>query len=358
MIEEVSKVSFSYPLRKGFKRMCDLFLDFVFQRFCRNIYEIVSGIYDRMDDIVSQIEKISVDVEELHVRQKQDILPWLDNIQKRQEKDLIPWLNNLQKEREADAIGHSKAIQSLEQRIMKLVDELRVRQKQDILPWLENVSKSIDEELRPLLMDTCKKTNRCYDDRYGELGVNYFDWENYFRGSEEIVKKRFEVYVKHFKSGGRILDGACGRGEMSEVLKERGFSVVGIDLCHEMVKYCQSKGLDVAESDLIDYLEKLDNDSLDGIFLGQVVEHLGGRYFIKLLRLCKQKLKKGGVLLVETLNPQMPAIFGGPYYMDFTHIFPIHPLVIDYLLKSEGWSESMMVDTSHPELDYAWKGVK
>ena len=44
--------------------------------------------------------------------------------------------------------------------------------------------------------------------------------------------------------------------------------------------------------------------------------------------------------------------------MDFTHIFPIHPLVIDYLLKSEGWSESMMVDTSHPELDYAWKGVK
>jgi len=222
----------------------------------------------------------------------------------------------------------------------------------DITAWLTNLQRQAD--------DTFKMAKRCYDDRYGNLGISYFDFENHFRGDEATIAARFELYLQHFERQNcrKVLDIACGRGEMTGLLLGRGYDVTGVDLDPEMVEHCRGKGLPVVEADAFAYLEQSPDDSWDGIFIGQLVEHLGGRGFIRLVRLCQKKLRKGGVLIVETLNPQNLAIFQSAYYIDMTHVCPIHPLVVDWLLRSDGWAESCGVETACPDIDYAWMGIK
>ena len=232
------------------------------------------------------------------------------------------------------------------------VGGIRCRQTEDILPWLGNLQAQVE--------DIGKKALRCYEDKYGDLGISYLDFENHFRGSPEVIKKRFSLYLQHFERNHckKILDIACGRGEMLELLREHGYEAVGIDLNPEMVRNCQGRKLPVDMADVFSYLEKEPDESWDGFFLGQLVEHLGGRGFIRLMRLCQRKLRKGGVMILETLNPQNLAIFQSAYYIDLTHVYPIHPQVVDWLLKTDGWSYSLQVETACSDLDYAWKGVK
>ena len=49
---------------------------------------------------------------------------------------------------------------------------------------------------------------------------------------------------------------------------------------------CRQKGLDAEVADLFDYLAALPEDSLDGIFCSQVVEHLPPERLPEMIRLC------------------------------------------------------------------------
>ena len=105
-----------------------------------------------------------------------------------------------------------------------------------------------------------------------------------------------------------------------------------------MVGYCISKGFDVQKIDAILYLEQLPDKSLDGIFIDQVVEHLEPAYLVKLLRLCYQKLKYGYYLFAETVNPLSLYSFAN-FYIDLTHIKPVHPETLKFLFESSGFRD-------------------
>ena len=111
-----------------------------------------------------------------------------------------------------------------------------------------------------------------------------------------------------------------------------------MDLDADMVAYCRSRQLDVEQSDAITYLEKLEDKSLDGIFIDQVVEHLEPEYLIRLLALCYQKLKFGYYLVVETVNPLSFASFVN-FYIDLTHKRPVHPETLQFLINATGFRE-------------------
>jgi O-antigen chain-terminating methyltransferase len=116
-------------------------------------------------------------------------------------------------------------------------------------------------------------------------------------------------------------------------LEENGINAKGIDINEDMVIYCQSKGLNVEKSDAIEYLDKLEDKSLDSIFLDQVVEHLASKYLIKLLERCYSKLKFGYYIVIETVNPLSLTSFAN-FYIDLTHKKPIHPETLKFLLES------------------------
>jgi SAM-dependent methyltransferase len=168
----------------------------------------------------------------------------------------------------------------------------------------------------------------------------YLGFEDQFRGSRDAIRARFESYLPLFAGRPDVLDVGCGRGEFLDLLKARGASARGIDLNHEMAEVCRARGLDVTEADAVGYLSRLPDASLGGIFSAQVVEHLQPGYLLRFLELAFVKLRPGGRLVLETLNPACWIAFFESYIRDITHVWPLHPETLKYLVVASGFSKA------------------
>ncbi|HLI86750.1 MAG TPA: class I SAM-dependent methyltransferase [Bryobacteraceae bacterium] len=153
-----------------------------------------------------------------------------------------------------------------------------------------------------------------------------------FRGSEDRVKAGQQVYVPYFTGRRRVLDIGCGRGEFLELMRAAGVEARGIDRSAESVALCRGKGLEAEQADLFLYLAGRPEAGLDGIFCAQVVEHLPPERLPEFLKLAARCLEPGGVIAIETPNPECLAIFATYFYLDPTHTRPVpHPLLVFYL---------------------------
>jgi O-antigen chain-terminating methyltransferase len=165
-----------------------------------------------------------------------------------------------------------------------------------------------------------------------ELPFDYGRFAERFRGTEEYVKANQQLYRPIFTGRSNVLDLGCGRGEFLEMMRELGVSAKGIDLSDESVALCKHKGLDAEKADLFAYLENLPEASFGGIFCSQVVEHIEPAELPKMIQLAVSRLERGGVIAIETPNPECLAIFATHFYLDPTHHRPVpHPLLAFYL---------------------------
>lgn len=169
----------------------------------------------------------------------------------------------------------------------------------------------------------------------------YVGFENQFRGSEAVIRARQESYLPYFNDiTGDVLDVGSGRGEFIELLQSNGIAARGIDLNHEMAALCRARGLDVVHGDAVEYLSSQPDEALGGIFAAQVVEHLEPSYLLRLLDLAFQKLRPGGVMVLETLNPACWTAFFESYIRDITHRWPLHPETLKYLVTASGFTRA------------------
>ena len=167
------------------------------------------------------------------------------------------------------------------------------------------------------------------------LDIDYLEFENIHRGDEALIKERQSSVVRFFVGKSNVLDIGCGRGEFLELMKERNISAKGVDLDEKMVKLCKSKGLKVKRENALNFLNSIKSNSLGGIFLGQVVEHLTSYELIELTELCYDRLKKGAYIVIETVNPL--CLFAmASFYLDISHQRPIHPDFLRFHLESLG----------------------
>ncbi|HET9264264.1 MAG TPA: class I SAM-dependent methyltransferase [Vicinamibacterales bacterium] len=165
----------------------------------------------------------------------------------------------------------------------------------------------------------------------------YVGFEDRFRGPRELIRQRLESYVPMFEGARDVLDVGCGRGEFLELLAGAGISGRGIDLNHEMAELCRARGLDVTEADAVTYLSGLPDASLGGLFAAQVVEHLQPAYLLRFLELAFHKIRPGGRIVLETLNPACWVAFFDSYIRDITHVWPLHPDTLEYLVLASGF---------------------
>ena len=77
--------------------------------------------------------------------------------------------------------------------------------------------------------------------------------------------------------------------------------------------------------------------SLGGLFAAQVVEHLEPRYLTQLLDAAFDKLRPGAPIVLETINPACWFAFFESYIRDLTHVRPVHPDTLKYLLVATGF---------------------
>jgi 2-polyprenyl-3-methyl-5-hydroxy-6-metoxy-1,4-benzoquinol methylase len=168
------------------------------------------------------------------------------------------------------------------------------------------------------------------------LEFDYGRFAERFRGSEEYVAKGQQFYLPYFSGRRAVLDIGCGRGEFLELMREAGVTARGIDLSQESVDLCRHKGLQAETADLFRYLADLPEGSLDGIFSAQVVEHLPPERLPGMIRLAASRLERGGVLAIETPNPECLAIFASHFYLDPTHTRPVPHALLTFYMEEYG----------------------
>jgi len=168
------------------------------------------------------------------------------------------------------------------------------------------------------------------------LPFDYSRFAERFRGSEDYVKGGQKFYLPYFAGRKEVLDIGCGRGEFLDLMRQAGVAARGIDLSAESVDFCRKKGLNTEVADLFSYLDALNDASLDGIFSAQVVEHLPTNRLPEMIRLAAQKLARGGVLAIETPNPQCLAILATHFYLDPTHVRPIPHALLSFYMEENG----------------------
>lgn len=165
----------------------------------------------------------------------------------------------------------------------------------------------------------------------------YVRFEDRHRGTREEIRQRQRAYLDLFAGAAPVLDVGCGRGEFLDLCREAGIEARGVDLDPGMIARCREAGLAVEQADALAALAAAPDGSLGGIFCAQVIEHLVPETLIALVRLAYAKLRPGGILLCETPNPACLTVFSGAFYVDLTHVKPIHPEAARFLLEAAGF---------------------
>jgi len=219
-----------------------------------------------------------------------------------------------------------KLIDDLYQQLEQRTDERLLGELEERLLRLERASRST----------TASASAAAPPSAFVSPPIDYFAFEARMRGSRAEIRDRQRCYVADFADAAPVLDVGCGRGEFLSLLREAGIEASGVDLDPDMVDICRSENLTVAHDNGVAYLERLEDGSLGGVFAAQVVEHLPPAPLVRLLELVCAKLRPGGVLVAETMNP-LSLVALKNYFADLTHAQPLVPETLAMLARQAGF---------------------
>jgi 2-polyprenyl-3-methyl-5-hydroxy-6-metoxy-1,4-benzoquinol methylase len=177
----------------------------------------------------------------------------------------------------------------------------------------------------------------------------YVALEDALRGSREDIKQRLLPYVERIALSGAggadkpILDIGCGRGEWLELLRDRHLSAYGIDCNTAMIELATSLGLDARHADLLQHLATLADASLSAVTAFHVVEHLPFGVLVDFLDEALRVLMPGGIVVLETPNPETMRVGATTFYHDPTHRNPIPPRLLQFLVQHRGFTDFEIV---------------
>ena len=210
-----------------------------------------------------------------------------------------------------------------------------MRVKQDL------ISRTAREALagQGIEVDQLTELSRRLSTGYEEL---YEDLEDTFRGTRDDVKAKLSPYLPDVTAApgdGSVIDVGCGRGEWLELLGEQGIEAYGVDVNEVVVQRCVARGLDVRVGDALVHLREIPEGSARAITSFHVVEHLDLDTLVGLIDAALVALAPGGVLVFETPNPTNVLVGAASFYLDPTHLKPLHPQFLDFLLQARGFAD-------------------
>lgn len=134
-----------------------------------------------------------------------------------------------------------------------------------------------------------------------------------------------------------VLDIGCGRGEFVGHMASLGLPAYGVDLDTDALTIGREQGLDLRHADAIGHLKGLHDNSLSAVTMIQVVEHFEPEALLHLLRLIERKLKPGGLILAETINPECVYALTNWYLRDPSHRTPVHSATLRFMIAQAGF---------------------
>lgn len=169
--------------------------------------------------------------------------------------------------------------------------------------------------------------------------------EDEYRGTRELVKGRLQVYLPFVLPlveaypNLPVFDIGCGRGEFLEMLRDNQVPAYGMDLDINMLKACRENGLQVSQGDAIEYLKTLGERSLLAVSCIHVAEHLPFSVLQTLFAEVRRVLVPGGMLFLETPNPENLVVGTASFYIDPTHQRPLPSQLLLFLAKHHGYAQ-------------------
>jgi len=246
------------------------------------------------------------------------------------------------------------------EKLNNMVDYMKnslVKLGQRIKGITKGAVKSVEKISRDKLQDLTDEIS--YD-----LDALYVFLEDNLRGNRKEIKERFQIYIPIIKEANvgmknsPILDIGCGRGEWLELLKEADLHARGLDSNKVMVKICKERGLDVTESKVLSFIENVSDNSLGAVTGFHLIEHYGFDFLIKLLDEILRVLKPGGLVILETPNPNNVLVGSCSFYLDPTHNKPIPSSLIKLVLESRGFSKVRVMNINPFKDDFKIKEDK
>lgn len=186
------------------------------------------------------------------------------------------------------------------------------------------------------------------------MNENFYTlFEEHFRGSRNSILNKLETYrpfliaLKDSIDIPNILDLGCGRGEWLEFTQTLGFDSKGIDLDNGMLEKARVLGLNVEQADALVYLQNLPDHSMALISGFHIIEHLPFHVIHAVIQQSLRVLKNGGLLILETPNPENILVASSHFYLDPTHIRPIPPKLLEFLVGYYGFEHVKIVRLNH-----------
>lgn len=162
-----------------------------------------------------------------------------------------------------------------------------------------------------------------------DLAAKIEPFDSFWEGPSDIEKGygKFDAfykdnYLKHMPSdkGANILAISCGPGYFVNMLNKKGYTnVLGIDSRQSQIDWAASKNLNCKVARAFEYLNELEDGSLDAIFCEQELNHLTKDEIMQFLPLCLAKLKAGGTLVTHALNGANPITGSEALAQNFDH---------------------------------------
>ena len=173
------------------------------------------------------------------------------------------------------------------------------------------------------------------------LEAFYVAFEEECRGAQDTIsqqQRHWLNFLPHQLTNKRALDIGCGRGEWLAILTENKYKATGLDINPVMLSICQEKGLEVSSEDVHSWLKAQPNESLSVVTGFHVAEHVPFGVLVKWVTEIYRTLTAGGVLILETPNPENLLVGSHTFYHDPTHRNPLTPTLMEFLASYAGFA--------------------
>ena len=177
----------------------------------------------------------------------------------------------------------------------------------------------------------------------------YCAFEERFRGTRDTIKERLKVYLPfvtpllELHQPAIALDLGCGRGEWLELMRDKGFEVQGVDLDEGMCQFSRERDLPVLQEEAVSYLKAMDDESYSIVSGFHIAEHLPFEALQGLVAEALRVLRRGGLLILETPNPENIVVGTTSFYLDPTHRQPLPPDLLAFLPEYHGFARTKIL---------------
>ncbi len=163
------------------------------------------------------------------------------------------------------------------------------------------------------------------------------DLEEHGWGSRAEVLERYRDVAARLAGHGPVIDLACGRGELLELLGGMGVEARGWDSEPDLVALAVEHGLAAEPDEAVPGLARVGDAALGGLVMLRRMERLSPAELVQLVDLAGRKVRPGGLVILGGINPAVPGAWTHPALCDPALSGLVPPVRLRFLLHQAGF---------------------